>query len=409
MSKETQSMDEEFVKLALAINEHLPGYIDAYFGPDEWAQEARQTGKLRLEDLTHRAEKLAANVSQVTDWDVQRKDFLARQICAMQMSLRLLAGETVSLTEEAQALYDIHPVWKDEAYFIEHQKWLDDNLPKGGALRERLEHWQNSLEISIEKARELLPFITNTLRELTHRKFHLPEEESFVVEFVSDQPWMAFNHYLGKYKSRIEINGDLPMRVDGLAITIAHEGYPGHHTELCMKEANLIRQMGYQEHLVTLVNAPSCVIAEGIATTALETVLTDQELEDLYREEILLRTGMTHLDVKIIMEIARAERKMRNLWGNAAFMLHDQGKSTDEIVSYLQKYELSTEKEANRAIQFMSGPLDHSYIFTYTAGYDMLEELFAVANRDIYFARLLEEPVTPSQVRQWIKDESLSD
>jgi hypothetical protein len=409
MIKDDHQLDEEFIKLALAINEHLPGYIDSYFGPNEWAQAAQKAGKLPLPELTHRANQLAMKVSQVDEWDAQRKDFLVHQISAMQMSLRLLAGENISLVEEAQALYDIQPAWKDEAYFIEYQNWLDEILPKGGSLRERLENWQNSLEIPIDKVRDLLPHITSTLRELTHRKFNLPEEESFVVEFVSDQPWMAYNRYLGEYKSRIEINIDLPMRVNGLAITIAHEGYPGHHTELCMKEARLIRQMDYQEHLVTLINSPSSVIAEGIATSALETVLTDQELEDWYREEILPRADMTHIDAKQIIEITRAERKMRGLWGNAAFMLHDQKKSTDEIISYLQKYKMSTEKEANRAIQFMSGPLDRSYIFTYTAGYDLLEELFSMADRDKYFARLLEEPVTPSQIREWIKNERQSD
>jgi hypothetical protein len=409
MSKDNERLDEEFVRLALAINEHLPGYIDAYFGPDDWAQEAQQAGKTPLPDLTQRVDQLAANISQANELDSQRKDFLAHQISAMQMSLRLLAGENVSLVEEAQAVYDIQPAWKDEAYFLEYQNWLDEILPKGGSLKERLEGWQNSLEISIDKVRDLLPYVTSTLRELTHRKFNIPDEESFVVEFVSDQPWMAYNHYLGEYKSRIEINTDIPMRVNGLAITIAHEGYPGHHTELCMKEVKLIRQMDYQEHLVTLVNSPSSVIAEGIATTALETVLTNQELEDWYREEILPRADMTHVDAKQIMEIARAERKVRNLWGNAAFMLHYQKKSKDEIISYLQKYEMSTEKEANRAIQFMSGPLDRSYIFTYTAGYDLLEELFSIADREKYFARLLEEPVTPSQIRGWIKHESSSD
>src|SRR5262245_15663280 len=117
MSKEDQRLAEEFIKLALAINEHLPGYIDSYFGPNEWEQEAKQAGKLALADLTHRVGELAINVFQTNGWDAQRKGFLVRQINAMQMSLRLLAGENVPLAEEAQALYDIQPVWKDEAYF----------------------------------------------------------------------------------------------------------------------------------------------------------------------------------------------------------------------------------------------------------------------------------------------------
>jgi hypothetical protein len=409
MGRESQSISEEFVRLALAINEHLPGYIDSYFGPNEWAEQAQQVGKLPLSELTQRAGQLGASVSQAKEWDAQRKDFLTHQISAMQMSLRLLAGENVSLAEEAQALYDIQPVWTDETYFVEYQKWLDDTLPKGGSLKERLENWKGALEIPIEKARELLPFITDTLRELTHRKFNLPQDESFLVEFVTNVPWMAYNRYLGQYKSRIEINNGIPMYINGLVVTIAHEGYPGHHTELAMKEAKLVRQKGYQEHLLTLINSPWAVIAEGIATSALETVLTGLDLEDWYREEILPRAGLPHMDAKIMIGIGRAERKTRNLWGNAAFMLHDQKKSTAEIISYLQKYEMSTEQEANRAIQFMSGPLDRSYIFTYTAGYDLLEKLFSIAGRDKYFTRLLEEPVTPSQIREWIKKESASD
>jgi hypothetical protein len=409
VSKDDQRFVEEYVRLALSINEHLPGYIDSYFGPSDWTQEAKHAGKLPLPDLTQRADHLAINVSHTDGWDAQRKDFLTHQVSAMQMSLRLLAGENVSLSEEVQALYDIQPTWKDEANFLEYQKLLDEILPKGGSLKERLENWKNSLEISVEKARELLPFITSILREIAHRKFNLPEDESFVVEFISNEPWMAYNRYLGKYKSRIDINTDLPMWVNNLVITIAHEGYPGHHTELSIKEAKLIRQKDYQEHALTLINSPSCVVSEGVAKSALETALTDQELEDLYREEILPRVGMTHLDAKKIVAVSNAEKKINGLWGNAAFMLHDQQKSTTEIISYLRKYEMSTEKEAHRAIRFMSDPLDRSYIFTYDAGYDLLKELFSIADRSKYFARLLEEPVTPSQIRQWIKNESLSD
>jgi hypothetical protein len=407
--KDGQRLDEDFVKLALAINEHLPGYVDSYFGPSEWNQEAKQAGKLPLPDLTQRAAQLAITIAQTNGLDAQRKDFLVHQISAMQMSLRLLAGENVSLAEEVQALYDVQPVWKDEANFVEYQKLLDEILPTGASLKERLEDWKRSLEIPIEKARELLPVITVRLREWSHEKFTLPEDESFIVEFVSNQPWSGYNWYLGEYKSRIEINTDLPIRVNALPGLIAHEAYPGHHTELCIKEAKLIRQMNYQEHVLTLINSPSCVIAEGIATTALKTVLTDDELEDWYREEILPRAGMTHIDPKKIIEMSQAGQKLDGLWGNAAFMLHDQKKSTDEIIAYLQKYGMNTKKEADKAIQFISGPLDRSYIFTYDAGYDLLEELFFMADRDKYFARLLEEPVTPSQVRQWIKNESDSD
>jgi hypothetical protein len=155
-----------------------------------------------------------------------------------------------------------------------------------------------------------------------------------------------------------------------------------------------------------MLNAPSAVMAEGIATSALETLLTEAEREEWLREEILPSVGMAHIDPKRMLAVSKAGRKMSGVPGNAAFMLYDLGKSEEEIIQYLQKYNLSSEKEARQTIRFISNPHDRSYVFTYDAGYDLLEELFQYVDRDHYFKRLLEEPVTPHQVREWIKSYS---
>ena len=404
MTSNNQNLGEEFAKLALAIDQHMPGYVDSYFGPDEWMTQAKQAGKLPLTNLTEKVDQLATDISQADDLDAQRRDFLARQVTAIQMSLRLLAGEKVSLAEEVHALYDVQPSWKDESNFEEAHKELDMLLPQGSSLPERMQDWNRSLEIPVKKVKELLPLIIKRLQQLTHQKFNLPEGESFTVEFVSNQPWGAYNWYLGKYKSRIDFNTDLPAKVHGLADLIAHEGYPGHHTELSIKETKLIEQKNYYEHTLTLINSPSCVVSEAIATTALETILTEAELEDWYREEILPRAGMTHIESGRLMEVNAARDKISGLAGNAAFMLHDQGKSESEISLYIQKYGLNTEKEAGQLIKFISHPLYRSYIFTYHIGYDLLKELFSHGDRDVYFKRLLEEPVSPHQIREWINN-----
>lgn len=404
MTTSAQPISEEYVKLAIAINQHLPGYIDSYFGPEDWQSQAKQAEKLPLPTLTERADTLARDIAQAETFDAQRRDFLARQVNAMQMSLRLLAGEEVSLSDEVQALYDVQPKWKSEAIFEEAHSDLGQALPAGDSLAERMQAWNRSLEIPVEKVRELLPAIITRLRERTGRKFGLPEGENFSLDFVSDQPWGAYNWYLGGFQSRIDFNTDLPARVNQLADLVAHEGYPGHHTELSIKEARLIRQMKYVEHTLTLINSPSCVISEGIATSALEAVLTDSELETWYRDEILPRAGLTRIDAKRLMEIVYATRKLTGLAGNAAFLLHDQHQGEAEIMEYVRKFGLRTEKEVSQNFKFISNPLYRSYIFTYHIGYDLLKELLARGDRDAYFKRLLEEPVTPEQVRTWIRD-----
>lgn len=402
MINDDKDLGEQFVRLALAIDEHMPGYVDAYFGPEEWKVQAKQAGKLPLSELVHQTNQLATDIFQANSLSPQRKDYLARHIIAMQMSLRLLSGEKVSLADEVEAIYDVRPAWKDEADFEEAHKLLDEVLPSGDSLKERTLEWERSIEIPIEKVKELLPIIVRRLRTITNQKFNLPDGESFTVEFVSNQPWSAYNWYLGNFHSRIDINTDLPFRVNFLPALMAHEGYPGHHTDLTIKERLLVQSLKYYEFTVNLINAPSAVMAEGIATTALRTIMTDDELEEWFREELLPVSGLSHVDPKSILAISKAGRKLNGIAGNAAFMLHDQHKSEEEICQYLQGYGLSTEEEARHMISFLSNPLYRSYIFTYHVGYDLFEKLFRNGDRDRYFQRLIEEPVTPSQVRDWI-------
>lgn len=407
MVNDDKDLGEQFVRLALAIDEYLPGYVDAYFGPEQWHVQAKQAGKLPLADLTVQTDRLATNISQADGLTPQRKDYLARHVTAMQMSLRLLSGEKVSLADEVEAIYDVRPTWKDEITFEEAHKLLDEALPAGESLKERTLAWERSIEIPVEKVKKLLPIVERRLRTLTKQKFNLPDEESFTIEFVSNQPWSAYNWYLGKFRSRIDINTDLPFRVNFLPALMAHEGYPGHHTDLVIKERLLVHSLRYYEFTVNLINAPSAVMAEGIATTSLRTIVTEEELEEWFREELLPMSGLSHIDPKRILAIGKAGRRLNGIAGNAAFMLHDQHKSEDEISQYLQRYGLSTEKEARHRIKFLSNPLYRSYIFTYHVGYDLFEELFRHGNRDRYVRRLMEEPVTPTQVRNWMENKDL--
>lgn len=252
--------------------------------------------------------------------------------------------------------------------------------------------------------KEILPIIVGKLRTLTAQKLSLPEGENFTVEFVSDQPWSAYNWYLGNFQSRIDLNIDMPARVSFLPALMAHEGYPGHHTELAIKEKLLVHSRKYHEFTVNLINAPSALMAEGIATTALKNIMPEAELEEWFREELFPIASMEHIDPKRILAISKAGQKMNGIAGNAAFMMHDQKKSEREIIQYLQKYGIYTEKQMQQTIDFISNPLYRSYIFTYHVGHDLLEELFQHEDRDHYFQRIIAEPVTPRLVRQWISE-----
>ena len=90
---------------------------------------------------------------------------------------------------------------------------------------------------------------------------------------VTDKPWSGFNYYLGDYRSTVAVNADLKQQMSNLPRLVAHESYPGHHTEHCRKEAGLVEGKGQTEQTIFLVNTPQCLMAEGLADLALHAAI----------------------------------------------------------------------------------------------------------------------------------------
>ena len=88
-----------------------------------------------------------------------------------------------------------------------------------------------ALKFSSSRSKSLLGEITVALRLRTMARFPLPEDETFEVHFVKDQPWSGYNWYLGGCRSRIDINTDLPLRIaDPRAVGARRLPRPPHGT-----------------------------------------------------------------------------------------------------------------------------------------------------------------------------------
>ena len=91
--------------------------------------------------------------------------------------------------------------------------------------------------------------------EAAQRLFGLPDGEHVHWELAHDQPWSGFNYYEGDYTSTVAVNADLKQQMSNLPRLVAHESYPGHHTEHCRKEAGLVGG------LATLLSTPPVQVA----------------------------------------------------------------------------------------------------------------------------------------------------
>ena len=387
----------DYVRLAFRMEPHIAGLIDAYNGPEE----LREAPPAAPEDLVREADALLERIA-TEDLEPTRVDYLTAQVSALAALARKLSGEEIAYADEVRRLFDIEPERVPDDAYKGAIAALDEALPGEGSVRERRQRWRAQFEIPVDQARMAVETILDEVRSRTSRLVTLPEGEAVEISFVSDKPWSGYNWYLGNARSLVEINTDLPIRANALLNLMAHEGYPGHHTEHALKEIRLYHERGYGEHSIQLINTPECVISEGIATLAESMIFAPSEGARWQAEHIWAPFGID-ADPEREARIAEAEWVLRSVGGNAALLMHADGRSDDEVVRYLMEYGLSTEQEARQRVRFIADPLWRPYIFTYHVGRDLLAAWLdeAEANgetRSSRFVRLLEEQMTPSAV-----------
>ncbi|GAA5511949.1 hypothetical protein Dcar01_00663 [Deinococcus carri] len=399
---------ERYIRLAHALDAHSEGFIDGYGGPQDWADRTRRDpAELRAE-----AQALLDEVSGVED--EARRAFLTVQVRAMHTLARRLAGETLPYADEVRGLYDIDPVRADTADLEAALGALDAALPGSGSLNEREEALRSRVVLLKDDILRVAQPILSTLRERTRERFGLPEGEDFSIGLVSDKPWTGYNWPLGNLRSRIDLNTDLPLLLPDLPDLLAHEGYPGHHTEHATKEARLVRERGWLEHGIQLINAPECVVSEGIAVNARAAVMSREELEAWLTGELVGMAGLDPDDVRAYLAASRAREGLKSVSGTAALMLHEDGAPEAEVLAFLRRYAVVSEDRARQSLRFISQPNFRAYIFTYSVGGDLVFQSSApfdavdpkgqTGGRKeagmMTFARLLREPVTPGQLRE---------
>jgi hypothetical protein len=403
---ELDPLGRDFARLAFGIERHVPGFIDAWLGADEMRAALEPAASPPPAALVADARELLDRIA-VTPLPERRRDYLTGQVEAMLATARRLAGEEIPYREEVRLLFDIEPAATPERDFETAIAALDRLLPGDGSVPARMTAWRERYVISPKVARQLVDRILPELRERTAELVELPAGESIEIAMVQDKPWSGYNWYLGGARSRVELNTDLPIHASRLTELLAHEGYPGHHTEHTLKE-RLYTEEGLGEHALQLINTPECIISEGIATLAEGMIFSPEELARFRRERVYPAAGIAG-DPEREIAIAEARKALTPVAGNAALLLHEEGQSPEEVVAYLRRYGLATEPEARQRLRFIADPLWRAYIFTYHVGHDLLGRWIdggGPGERGQRFRRLLTEQVTPSRIAAWSRAEA---
>jgi hypothetical protein len=376
------SAAERYLELCLRLRRHDEDLIDAYFGPTELAQ------RIEAEPLA-KPEMLVAEARSLAEAD---SPYVSAQARGLEIVARKLAGEEIGYADEVEGCYGLRPKRVPEERFEEAHRELDAILPPGGTLAERHTRWRESWVVPEDKVPAALQALNDQLRERTKELFGLPEGESTELELVAGEHWTAYNYFLGGLKSRVAVNTDVPVNAVNVGGLVAHELYPGHHTERAWKEQLLYLERGLLEESVVIYGTPQSVISEGIAELAIEMVVDD---EDAFAAEVLGDWGIEY-DADTAARVRKAREPLERVPNNAALLLHQDGASLEDAKTYVKRWWLATETRAKQMVDFVLDPIGRAYITTYTDGYDLCRDW--VGGDPARFKRLLTEQLTPADL-----------
>ncbi|MEE3848930.1 DUF885 domain-containing protein [Gordonia sp. LSe1-13] len=400
ISTATSSPITEYLRLGLAFDRLEEGFVDAYTGDPALRAEVVNGPAPEPAALADRARGLRADIP--AELGPARSEFLRAHLSAMECSARKFAGDDIAFVDEVRSYFDVDIALGDQQVYREAHAAMAVELgvpgASGAALAEAYVNHRRSDEIPPEQVDDCVRAFTGALRERVRSTYPLPDREIVDFEVVTDKPWSGFNYYLGDYRSRVAINVDLTQYMSTLPHLIAHEAYPGHHTEHCRKEQILVGG-GQQEQTIFLVNTPQCLMAEGLADHALVAAIGDDW--GVWAQEIYADLGL-RFDGERAQRMARASSGLLGVRQDAALLLHDRHADAGTVAEFLQQWLLATPERARQMLRFLTSPLWRAYISTYVEGYRLLGEWLdsvPAPERLGRFGRLLDEPLTPAQLR----------
>jgi hypothetical protein len=384
-----------YLELGLRLGRLLDGLVDAYYGPPELKRSIHNEPTPDPSRLVADARALIAALDAGDgDLDAHRRRWLRGQVRGLLVTARRFAGETIGFVDEVEECYGVRPTHVDNDEIERAQQRIDAVLPGTGPLGERLVAWREAQAVPVDVLPRAIESLAEDFRERTDRLFGLPEGEHIDFELVSNEPWSGFNYYLGGLRSRVVINTDLPVLSISLGHLVAHEAYPGHHTEHTRKEVGLVRRRGHVEETIFLVGTPQCLLAEGLADLGLEVIVPSDRHETVAAH---LRPLGVRYDAEIASAVSEAGELLGNaVRGNVALMLHDQGASEDDAVAYAERWGLLPRNRAQKVVEFQTDPTWRSYIFCYIDGLRLCRQY--VAGDATRFERLITEPLLPEDL-----------
>lgn len=400
---------EHYVKLVLALGQHDADYVDAFYGPTEWREEAEKAAK-PLPTIDSEVAELITKVASVKSAELDdmgklRHSYQQKQLASMRARIAYLSGTKMTFDEEAAKLYDAQPPHQDEAHFQQLMAELEQKLPGDGELVDRLATFKHDFIIPADKLDEVFKAAIAEGRRRTALNITLPEAENFQVEYVTGKSWSGYNWFKGNAYSLIQVNTDLPIYIERAIDLACHEGYPGHHVYNSLLEKNLVIDRGWVEFSVYALFSPQSLIAEGSANYGIQVAFTREERLAFEKEVLFPLAGLDANRVEEYYDVLDLVGRLNYAGNEAARGYLDGTMTREQAIDWLVKYALFTPDRATQRLGFIE--TYRAYVINYNLGQDLVAAFVEKqggsqdnpARRWEVFKDLLSSPRLPSDLK----------
>jgi hypothetical protein len=376
LNKELNSIAEPYTKLVLAVGQHDADYVDAYYGPKEWSEEAK-TEKKPLSAIKEAALLLkikldGIDISQNGDILHLRHQYLQKQIASLISRIEALNGKKLSFDEEAKAYYDVEPPFFPEEHFQKLVSELNSLVPGNGSIPERVETYRRQFTITPDKIDKVFSAAIYECRQRTKKYINLPVNETFRLEYVHNKSWSGYNWYKGNNESLIQINIDLPIFLERAIDLAAHEGYPGHHVYNCLLETAFARKFGWVEFTVYPLFSSQSLIAEGTANFGIEVAFPGKERMEFERSMLFPLAELDKDQAENYSIVQALAEKLSYAGNEAARRYLNDEISREDAAQWLVNYALMSPERAQQRTRFFDQY--RSYVINYNFGLDLVRQ-----------------------------------
>jgi hypothetical protein len=341
---EIDRIARQYVELVTALADRDP---DSASGDAAIIRVTRPAGARRraLSTIAVEARAAADEVRQLATAPEERREWLIAQLTAVAARASIQSGAKLTFKQEFLQLFGTPPPEQssDESATEPVRRGLDTLLPGAGTPAARLAAFEGQMAVPAARLPSVFHRALEECRTKTLARLALPPDERVDVAFVSGRPWSAFSTYLGKGRSRIDVNTSYSLTVDRVLELACHEGYPGHHVINLLREQ---RALGGSPELGAVpLFSPDSFKAEVAATQAASMLFTDDDRIAVERDDLFPLAGLPpaeaarHVTVSRLLDRlspAVSDALTRYLSGDRDFIETGWALQDDALMAYPQ-------------------------------------------------------------------------